>query len=420
MNMNKSEIVNKLIIAIVFFPLFCHSQQKTDAHVLINTINKIPEFTSPYVEHGFRFSSANHFYTKEEIAKMKIKSITICLNNKQTYTENEKGCIKFTFDPKGNMTQSTAIDSAGKIKESIKYVYIYDTRKNIVETKITRIPGIYSMAIVYKYDTLNQLLSKKFYKWKVPKPVKSAPGNSEEIEMIKEPYDIQGAPPIDEGNFTENYEYNTLHQLMKYEVRHGNITETINFKFDSLSRVIASKQLHQERVYYKYTPHDMSKEYWADSISKNISEWEYAYDANSGNVIQTKFSNNAVTSITEYVYTKTGMFSEIQQTHNDPSQVTLKNNYYDEKGRLIKTENRTGKNNTLQSSLIYSYTDNGVKGWVQKTIVFTTLGYSETYKTFDAKARLIEEKGSHTGHTTGDIRTFYSSFSKRISFEYFK
>lgn len=351
---------------------------------------------------------------------MKIKTITICLNNKQAYTGNEKGCIKFTFDHKGNMMQSAAIDSLGKITESIKYVYVYDTSKNIVETKITRIPGIYSMSIVYKYDTLNQLLSKKFYKWNVPKPIKSTPGNGEEIEMIKEPYDIQGAPPVDEGNFTENYEYNTLHQLMKYEVRHGNITETINFEFDSLSRVIASKQLRQERVYYKYTPHDMSKEYWADSTSKNNSEWEYSYDANSGNVIQTKFRNNAVTSITEYVYTKAGMFSEIQQTHNDPSQVTLKNNYYDEKDRLIKTENRTGKNKTLQSSLIYSYTDNGVKGWAQKTLVFTTLGYSETYKFFDAKGRLIEEKGSHTGHTTGDIRTFYSSFSKRISFEYFK
>lgn len=415
--MNKSEIVNKLIIALVFFPLFSHSQQKTDAQGLINTINKIPEFTSPYVKHGFRFSSVNHFYTKEEIAKMKFKSITICLNNKWAYTGNEKGCIKFTFDTEGNMTQSITIDSAGKITERLKYAYVFDTRKNSVETKITRIPAVYSMSIDYKYDTLNQLLSKKFYR-NVPKPIKSTPDNSEEIEMI-EPYDM-GAPPIDEGNFTENYEYNTLHQLMKYELKHGNITETINFEFDSLSRVIASKQLHQERIYYKYLPHDMNKEEWTDSTSKNNSEWEYLYDADSGNVIQTKFSNNALTLITKYVYTKTGMFSEIQQTNNDPSQVTFKNNYYDEKGRMIKTENRTGMNKTLQSSLIYSYTDKGAKGWVQKTIVFTTLGYSETYRTFDAKGRLIEEKGSHTGHTTGDTRTFYNSFSKRISFEYFK
>lgn len=418
--MNKSEIVNKLIIAIAFFPLFCHSQQKTDALALINTINKIPEFTSPYMEHGFRFSSANHFYAKEEIAKMKIKSIIICLNNKQTYTGNEKGCMKFTFDPKGNMTQSTAIDSAGKIIASIKYVCVYDTRKNIIETKITRTPGIYSMSIVYQYDTLNQLLSKKFYKRNALKPTESKSGNNEEIEMIKEPHDIQGAPPIDEGNFTENYEYNSLHQLMKYEVRHGNITETINFEFDSLSRVIASNQLHQERIYYKYTPPDRSKEYWTDSTSRKKSEWEYSYDAKSGNIIQTKFSNNAVTSITKYAYTKTGMFSEIQQTYNDSSQVTLKNNYYDEKGRIIKTENWTGKNKTLQSSLIYSYTDKGAKGCVQKIIAFTTLGYSETYKTFSVDGRLIEEKGSHTGHTTGDTRPFYSSFSKRISFEYFK
>jgi hypothetical protein len=418
--MNKSKIFNKLLIAIVLYPILCYSQQRTDAQELLNSINKTPEYTTSAMTHHFRFSSANHGYTKEETAKMKIKSITICINNKWAYTGNEKGCIKYTFDHKGNMTQSTAIDSAGKTEKSLKFSYVYNTKKNIVEIKITEEPSTYAMSIICKYDTLGQLLSRSFYMNKVPKSIQSMSNNKEEMEVEQDA--MAGSPPSDDGRFTENYEYNTHHQLIKYEVMHGNITETKNFEYDSSARVIASKQLYQERVYYKYTPHDMSKEYWADSLSKSYAGWEYTYDKSSGNVIQTKFSKKGVNSITKYVYTKTGMFSEIKETLYSPLQSTwIKNYYYDEHDRKIRTDKWTGeKNNTLYSSSIYSYNNKGSTGWVQKEIISSSDGYSETYRTFDGNSRLTEEKGSYTGHTTGDTRTYHNTFSKKIAYKYFQ
>ncbi|NVO03038.1 MAG: hypothetical protein HXX09_10100 [Bacteroidetes bacterium] len=396
------------------FPLFSYSQQRTDAQELLNSINKTPEYISSAMTHQFPFSSANLGYSKEEIAKAKIKSISICLNNKWANTGNEKGCIKYLYDHKGNMIQSTSFDSTGKIEKSFKYSYLFDAKKNIVEIKITEEPSIYVMSIICKYDSLGYLLSKSFYKMDLPKSVNSMPNINEEKDAM------EGSPPIDDGRYTENYEYNSLHQLIKYEVMHGNITETKNFEYDSLSRLIASKQIYLEKVYYKNTPHDMSKEYWVDSISKTFSGREYIYDKSSGNVIQKKISNKGGNSITKYVYTKTGMFSEINETTNNPLQTKWIKNYYDEQGRKIKTENRAGENNSLYSSSIYSYTNKGAIGWVQKEIIFSATGNSETYRTFDINAKLTEEKGTYTGHTIGDTITTHNTFSKKIAFEYFQ
>lgn len=410
--MNNSNIFHKLVIAILFLPLFCHSQQKTDAQELINRINKTTQFTSSAMEHSFRFSSANHGYEKEEIKKMKIRSITICLNNKWAYTGNDKGCIKLGFDQFGNIIQSTLLDSAKKIKEILNYTYVYDAKKNILETKITTQPNTYSMSIVYKYDNLDRLVSRQSYKRNTEVSAKPpiTPVRNEEVNNMM--------PQPDDAIFTEKFEYNASNQVIKYELLHGNTTKTISFVHDSLSRITAAKHLFLKKIYYKITPYE-GNVYWADSTITNPIDYEYTYDPTSGNLIQIKSVVNGSASVTGYTYTKTGMFSEIKQTHNDPSQITLKKNYYDEQDRIIKTENRSGANMTLTNSIVYSYTDKGAAGRVQKAMVFTTLGYSETYTTFDSMNRLIEEKGSYTGNATGDIRIFHNSFSKRISFEYF-
>jgi YD repeat-containing protein len=406
----------RLIVVIIVSPILLFSQATSDADNILEVINRIPKHSGSEIDQHFRFSTITQPHTREELTRLKIRTITICIDNSWAYTGNEKGCISFIYDPNGNLISAIYSDSTGKTILNYNCSNRYDKKNNLIETKITTVPLKTESITRYSYDSLDRLVAKSFRKNEIKSLERLNKKSDETPELITDdayqPYDQS-----DLGSFQEKYEYNDRNKLIKYLLSRGNITETQTFIYDSSGRVSSSKRSVIEKIYYKYTPHDMTEQHWADSSKEQIITVQYSYNSKGQlSVIKTE-KDDLFKSKTYYTYTSTGNFSETFEMIPDSTSFIRNLYFYDDSGKKVKVERWT--NNTLHSSYLYTYLPDA-KFIVQREAILSVLGYTESQRKFDNGKKLILEQGTYIGHTSGNTKIYQNRFRKSLKYEYFQ
>lgn len=403
-------------IAFTFAMLACltaFSQSIPDGQRLVQEINRFPANDLNTYAQGFHFTTVPQPYTQKEILKMKLSAVSVCLDNNWAYSAKEKSCIRYSYDRPGNLTQSSLIDSAGKALQQVKYSYLKDSKNQVAYTFLTTVPAAWTATVTCHYNAQDQLVSRAF------KRIGLNPPGSNQTPQINSEEPIPGRASPESDDFTEQYTYHANGKLKQYVLKQGNTRTSVNYTYDTELRLIGSRHLVEQTVYYQYTPHDMDQKSWGDSTIKIHFSWDYSYDAATGYLARARMKHDHGTdNTTQYTYNRSGMITRSETFLHDTVSGGYELHFYDGAGRKVKTERWSAAG--LKSTSLYKHTCKGQQACTTVETTVSALGYAETARTYDAEGRLLSEKGRSTGHTTGDSKIYESTFQKTIRHEYFK
>lgn len=295
-----------------------------------NSLGKLSQVTEPnnavtryYYDPNsnlVRKISANNLTTEYKYNTLNLLAEQVQARNTQTlqpatsskFAYDNVGRTKAQSDPLGVVT-AFGYYPDGKIAEKVNYVPINTSSSvNLQQVSVTTVPTGYTAEehIVYTYDKLGNLTN-------VTDSLGSEALTYDKLNRIQSETRV-----IDGKSYTTNYKYDFVGNLISIQYPQSTEAEAITYEYNSLNRLTSVSGL-------------------ADSLKTDPVNKNFMYDA-AGNLIQMKYNNNTVTTITPDIMSRPRQISVQVPDTGSNLRVALNLTYsYDANGNVISRNNNT-------------------------------------------------------------------------------
>ena len=330
-----------------------------------------------------------------------------------TYLDgNDKVKLNYRYDANGRLLQLNRTDWLGGSPTYQGYHFSYDAWSNVTQINVGAAysdlqNSLYSSIWLAKYEyNDNGTLAKMVYT------------NSDYVlysydlldRLISEEYYTYSDVPV----VAYHYVYNANGQLSRqYAVRNGDVVEGYSFEYDTLGRLIRSREEDPDGATVQRTEHlydtanRLTTQSWVVG-SKSFSE-EYAYDDDDGSLSQFRLRRGSTENTLVYQYDALKRLSSITCSEGNTNLYSRNYSYLDVAGTPGRTTTQVGTY-TVQdanSSLIignqYEYDANGNIEKVKEAYLSgNTVAYRYVAEyTYDELNQLkTETRKTYTGAST--------------------